>query len=113
MTDELKPCPFCNAKNTDVGFVGHAPTCYLIRRWVGGSTKEQLIEAWNTRPVEKYLRDWLEALDSGLTLPAQDEIEKLKARIAELEAMLRLQTENMRDLREIHNEAKKELDVQP
>lgn len=76
MTDKLKPCPLCNFPH-DGTLSCSNPRCSLY--WVSIP-----IEQWQNRPVEKYLRDWLEALDSGLTLPAQEEIERLKAEVSDL-----------------------------
>lgn len=53
---ELKPCPFCEAENTDVGFIAHTDDCYLMRRYIGASSRKELGIAWNTRPIEDELR---------------------------------------------------------
>ena len=52
---ELGPCPFCGAKNTDVGFIAHTDDCYLMRRYMN-APKTKLIKSWNTRPLEDELR---------------------------------------------------------
>jgi hypothetical protein len=54
--DELKACPFCGAENTDVGFIAHTDDCYLMRRYIGASSRKELGIAWNTRPIEDELR---------------------------------------------------------
>lgn len=83
MTDKLKNCPFCGGKAIiEGGYV----SCDIVTGCGLGTYDNITLENWQNRPVEKYLRDWLEAIDSGLTLPAQEEIEQLKARITELEA---------------------------
>lgn len=100
MNDKLKNCPFCGKVHqvyTYKNVVGYdengIPIAGETREYVDMQEDSQekhgfMIspEHFNNRPAEKYLRDWLEAIDSGLTLPAQKEIERLKARIAELEA---------------------------
>ena len=55
---ELIPCPFCGAENTDVGFIQHTDDCYLMLKYLN-APKQKLIEAWNTRPLEKRLTDKL------------------------------------------------------
>lgn len=55
MSDELKPCPFCGVKNTDVGFIDHAGSCYLMQKYMN-SPKNKLIAAWNRRPLESRLK---------------------------------------------------------
>jgi hypothetical protein len=54
MTDEIRPCPYCGAKNTDVGFIQHTDNCYLMQKYMR-APKAKLIEAWNTRPLEAAL----------------------------------------------------------
>lgn len=53
--NELKNCPFCDAENTDVGFIRHSDDCYLMRKYMNVSTKQQLRDAWNARLREDAL----------------------------------------------------------
>ena len=70
----LKPCPFCGAENTDVGFIAHTDDCYLMRRYIGASSRKELGIAWNTRPIEDELRAEIACLQEKL----HDEMSQLE-----------------------------------
>lgn len=63
--EKLKPCSFCKAENTDVGFIGHTSECYLMRKYLG-DTKDNLRESWNTRPIEDELQTRIAELENHI-----------------------------------------------
>lgn len=71
---ELKPCPFCGEENTDTGFILHKDECYLMLRYMGGHSKQEMINAWNTRPIEDGLQAEIDRLKEKL----HDELSQLE-----------------------------------
>jgi hypothetical protein len=76
MTDNLKPCPFCNS---DPKLEGDDHWWYAVCRCGadGGAdqTAKKAIEIWNTRPIEDALRAQL--------AEAQAEVDRLTVQLEE------------------------------
>ena len=79
MSEELRPCPFCNAINSDVGVILHTDSCYLMLKYMNAK-KDRLIKSWNTRPLE-------DAKDAEIAR-LKAEIESLNAEIESLKRKL-------------------------
>ena len=66
MSEELRPCPFCNAINSDVGVILHTDSCYLMLKYMNAK-KDRLIKSWNTRPLEDAKDAEIEQLKAALS----------------------------------------------
>lgn len=74
--EELKPCPFCGSKakyykNFNAGY--YEITCsecdYCL---MSGDDIEEVVETWNTRPIEDELRQELEEVKFALQVEEND-----------------------------------------
>lgn len=75
MTDNLKPCPFCNEPMSEDNFYscdGYPKACGC---WEHTKTADDAEKVWNTRPIEDALRAQL--------AEAQAEVDRLTVQLEE------------------------------
>ena len=69
MSDELKPCPFCDGDKFVIGIVGGENYVWCKKcgaRCEGHKTINGAKEKWNTRPIEKWWSDYADKLVEAL-----------------------------------------------
>jgi hypothetical protein len=84
MTDELKPCPFCNCEIHANRFIDtHLITCFFVARQVLDSPQDidRINVAWDRRPGEDALCARIAELEAELS-ESQRLIAVLKAECA-------------------------------
>ena len=76
MTDELKPCPFCNCEVTANQYTDiHPLTCYFVARQMLDDPQDidRLNVAWDKRPGEDALGVRIAELEAALMIYAKEQ----------------------------------------